>query len=92
MSTIDNVIEMLTNIIGKDEVEPPPPGEEEPENKKKSKKRDGSKRKRKKGGDSSEEDSKDSSDSEPEKLKTKVIESMKQRKEEKSKVKEADAV
>lgn len=70
MATIDNVIEMLTNIIGVDA----PPGVD-PED-------SGAMHRDRKisgGADSSNDDS------EPEKLKTKVIESMKQR----SKAKEA---
>lgn len=105
MSTIDNVIEMLTNIIGVDappgvdneepRLPPPPPptttqqaaagdGERAPRRRKKDKKR----RKKDSDGESSGEDSSnDDDDSEPEKLKTKVLESIKQR----SKAKE-DAV
>lgn len=84
MSTIDNVIEMLTNIIGK---EPDPPGVE------RTKKKEGKKRRKKSASSSSSsgssnEDQEEDDDSEPEKLKTKVIESMKQR----SRAKEEAAV
>lgn len=95
MSTIDNVIEMLTNIIGKDAPEPPPPGHEEDMlmggESKKRKKEGGSKKRRKKSVSSDNHSSGQSSndeDSESEKLKTKVIESMKQR----SRAKEEAAV
>lgn len=80
MSTIDNVIEMLTNIIGVDA----PPGVD-PEDagdggeKKKRAKRDGKKRNKRSDDENSDHVSSNDDDSEPEKLKTKVIESMKQR-------------
>lgn len=71
MSTIDNVIEMLTNIIGNDAppgVEDAQPSEETPRY-----------RKGNSESDHSLNDKSSNDDSEPEKLKTKVIESMRQR-------------
>lgn len=70
MSTIDNVIEMLTNIIGVDA----PPGVEPEED---SAEPGGERKRRNKKNNAGNESSND--DSEPEKLKSKVIESMKQR-------------
>lgn len=89
MSTIDNVIEMLTNIIGVDD--PPGVDPEEPPSEKgagKRRKKEGGKKRRKRSDDENSEGESSNDDSEPEKLKTKVIESMKQR----SKAKEGTAV
>ena len=82
MATIDNVIEMLTNIIGVDAPPGVDPEDPQPDDKRNKKGKD--KRKRK----SSDSESSGDDDSEPEKLKTKVIESMKQR----SKAKEGTSV
>lgn len=78
MSTIENVIEMLTNIIGNDAPPGVDPEEAAGDGDKGKKRKKDSRRRRRDGGDNSDSES-SNDDSEPEKLKTKVIESMKQR-------------
>lgn len=87
MSTIDNVIEMLTNIIGNDA----PPGVDDPEDdaeKGKKRKKDARKRRKRSNSSDDQENSAGDSSNDDEKLKTKVIESIKQR----SKAKEETVV